>query len=334
MAIVIPSRDWPKRTAPLNGQELLLKQNSPLDATSLPKEELVPTQLISDYILTHIDDLTFSGGVLTLHLDGGVNITSDLSSIGEVTDISVNLNGQIIVTKTGGETVEINVSELVLQKSVTGIALSQDLTLTLNRINASDIALSLSALDKTITTAAVVGDNLVLTKADASTVSFNLSPLLNFIKVVTLQVQSNYIIVLRSQNSTNTQNLNIIQASGIIHNCEIIPANVKVTNADIGVNLYQLKFPPVLYGKKLSAIKIYFSDMGTYFEDANIMRLVGSVNGFLNIDTFITGENVYEANFTYNIDSSSYINISLANDGVLEQNMPFGLYFTLYIKNA
>lgn len=54
MAEKIPSVDWPRRTAALNGDEDLLRQNPTGDASDSPKEERIPTELILDYVLANL----------------------------------------------------------------------------------------------------------------------------------------------------------------------------------------------------------------------------------------------------------------------------------------
>ena len=50
-----PSTDWPRRTTPLVGNEDLLRQNPLGDSSDSTKEQRVPVDLISDYVLNQID---------------------------------------------------------------------------------------------------------------------------------------------------------------------------------------------------------------------------------------------------------------------------------------
>ena len=87
MAQVIPSVDWPIRTAALQGNETLLRQNPASDASSTPKEELIPIDLIVTKVLSELPaDVFVESGVLNgtdivLTLSDNSTVTIDISGI-------------------------------------------------------------------------------------------------------------------------------------------------------------------------------------------------------------------------------------------------------------
>lgn len=82
-----PSVDWLRRTSPLNGNEDLLRQNPVGDASSSPKEERIPVDLIKDYVLNALpDDVYVVSGIvngtdLELTMSDASEVVIDLSPI-------------------------------------------------------------------------------------------------------------------------------------------------------------------------------------------------------------------------------------------------------------
>ncbi len=136
MAEQTPSVDWPRRSAALNGDEDLLRQNPSGDASDTPKEQRIPTSLILDYVLENLP----SGGTVFIVNEGASdppgsgaspvssfykNTTSGewfvIDSTGDSYSLRDNLprivSGEvdgtdIVLTRDDASTVEIDVSSL------------------------------------------------------------------------------------------------------------------------------------------------------------------------------------------------------------------------------
>ena len=91
-----PAIDFPKRILPLTGEELLIKQNKPNDNTPSPKEEMIPTNLISDLALNKIQGLSINNEILSLNIIGRQPLNVDLSSLSGNNLISAQLSGDVL----------------------------------------------------------------------------------------------------------------------------------------------------------------------------------------------------------------------------------------------
>jgi hypothetical protein len=314
---------------PLTGQEWLLKQNSPLDATPLPKEELVPTQLICDYILNHLTELSYDTGILTLHLDNFVDLTYDLSSIGVVSNMVLS-GTDLVITKDDGTVVTINLGTLVIKKNIISLNVDENLVLSFNRLNFPAITVSLQTLDKTIVSGEIVGSELRLTKADSSVATWNIAPLLTNIKISQLTLLNPTLTL--SAGLAGNRSVNLKELSYFLYNIEIIPATQRYTNSDFDINLYTVKFPPSMYGRFIVGVLLYANNMTDY------LTLTSYIDTTIETDTTTLVTSATDLYMNYNdgigipITSSSYINISMQNAySVPENKMPFGMYLTLLI---
>lgn len=139
MAEQTPSIDWPRRSAALNGDEDLLRQNPIDDESSSPKEQRIPTSLILDYVL---DNLPAGSTVFTVNTG-----TSDPPGTG-ATPISsffknTNTEEWFIIDSTGNSySLKDNLARIT-----SGAIVSTDLILT--RDDASTITIDISSLGST-----------------------------------------------------------------------------------------------------------------------------------------------------------------------------------------
>lgn len=126
MAQVTPSIDFPVRTAPLDGSEWLIKQNAAEDSTPSPKEEMVPTGLILDYVLTNLPDGlvqvsggTVSGTDLLLHRTNNVDIVIDASEWFDIIS-GVTIGSSTVQYKGRGISAELNAGEITITVATGG----------------------------------------------------------------------------------------------------------------------------------------------------------------------------------------------------------------------
>lgn len=121
MPSITPSLGFPVRTTPLTGEELLIKQNPISDSTPDPKEEMVTTELILDYVLDNLSGIsavtggTISGDSLILGLADGTTIDIDISDLNNDTYvISAAISGNnMVFTNNVGGTFSVNISTLI-----------------------------------------------------------------------------------------------------------------------------------------------------------------------------------------------------------------------------
>lgn len=112
MAQKTPAIDFPTRQFPLTGQELLIKQNKPDDGTPNPKEEMIPTGLISDLALNKIDGLSIDGNVLSLNITDKPSLDVDLSDLSNKVISGDAVNNVLTLYLQDGSTVEVDVSSI------------------------------------------------------------------------------------------------------------------------------------------------------------------------------------------------------------------------------
>jgi len=167
-----PSTDWPRRTTPLVGNEDLLRQNPLGDSSDSTKEQRVPVDLISDYVLNQIDqiivqnNLTSQSATNALSANQGYILNrNDIDSLSLASNIlRVTLKSGTVLTVDlsslagGGVTV---VDSLLSQSAVNALSANQGYILNRNDIQSLSLA----------------GTVLTITKKDATTLTQDLSSL-------------------------------------------------------------------------------------------------------------------------------------------------------------
>lgn len=136
MAEQTPSIDWPRRSAALNGNEDLLRQNPIGDASDSPKEQRIPVDLILDYVL---DNLPAGSTVFTVNTG-----TSNPPGTGAtpVSSFFKNTNtGEWFVIDSTGDSYSLRDNNA---RITSGAMDGTDLVLT--RDDASEITIDLSSL--------------------------------------------------------------------------------------------------------------------------------------------------------------------------------------------
>jgi hypothetical protein len=135
---VKPSASWPIRVSALNGNETLLRQNAVGDASSSPKEELIPTSLILDYILANLPAGNTVFDVNTGTVDPPATGATPVSSFYKNTN-----SGEWFIIDSTGASFSI-ADDTNLARIVSGAMVSTDLVLT--RDDASTITIDLSSV--------------------------------------------------------------------------------------------------------------------------------------------------------------------------------------------
>lgn len=112
MAQKTPAIDFPTRAIPLTGQELLIKQNKPDDATLNPKEEMIPTNLISDLTLNKLTGFSTNGNTVFLNITGRAPLSVDLSSIVSTVVSGTVANNILTLNFDDGSSVDVDLSSV------------------------------------------------------------------------------------------------------------------------------------------------------------------------------------------------------------------------------
>lgn len=202
---IIPSETWPLRTASLTGNEHLLKQNPEND--TFPEEERIPTSLILQYVQDNfiVSGISITGGTVTgtdllLHRAGSSDVIVDVSVLLDNVEVvsGAVIGTDIVLTKSDASTVIIDISSidgatnLTYTASPTNGVVNSDtgsnatiplanntnagLESPANNIKLGHItvtqAVNLDQMEADIiVSGTVVGNDIVLTQADATTIT-------------------------------------------------------------------------------------------------------------------------------------------------------------------
>jgi len=294
-----PSTDWPKRNNNLNGDEHLLRQNPVGDDSSLPKEERIPVDLISDYVISKINitetltDLTLNGNFLSYFNENGDELAIDLGPIlGEdnrprITQGSFNnINSLLTLRRDDNSTVIIDLNSInaELVSLNTGNVIAR-------YVNQQDAIIN---IEESVTSLTLSGSILSFTNELNDNEDIDLSGLISQSRIIEGAYSANtkILTLTRDDNSFIDVDLtNIVQSKSSIINTVI--GNLIATHnngdgvsVDINETITNLELNGVILSYDNEAGQTISYDLTDLSEDINLSRIIsGSISG--NILTLV-----------------------------------------------
>ena len=326
-----PSRDWPVRTAALDGTEWFIKQNAIDDSTMFPKEEMVTSDLIVQKAISDITDFSVTDEVLSLNFSNRDSLNIPLDKIRGIYGGEVS-GDTITFYENDGDSVSLDMSSLASTVYVESATLSGSV-LTLHRNDSGDISVDLTPINDSILSITPVGSSL--TQYRLNRTSGNLA---------TTFTTNNFGSPYRVSTVTLLNNVFTVK---LLNGTEISKNLSAVSDKNINVNISPLSEPILVNTKYKYVFNGFFQipsftvkQVGFYLHTAGVStntnkKLVLEIKiGTAPQNTFLvemlSGESYKFSNINLYLGIINENNVEitvLQNDFSSGDTLPSGLYF-------
>lgn len=327
-----PSTDWPLRINALTGDELFLKQNGIDDPTPAPKEEMVKSQLISDFALSKLNSFTFSGDTLTLNIEDGTDLSTVLTSENGIFSVEI-LNKGFKITLNNSDEYIINLENTPMLSRIDNFLVSAeaypDGNILLNEDDGNYILTTTGVLINAQPTFGQMNTSSVfrIDMRNGQTFSISLDSFAQNGKLSSVELDETTYDLSFEYPDTTSVSINISDFAEKLITQRIYKNQDAVDPADVNNILYHYRHLRGYNNYKIKNIHFYVGTAGVNSGSLTLRCETPSTSFFL--PTLTVGETEKSLDVDLSLDENFFLNIYLDSNSFNVSDAPKGLYLNI-----